>query len=185
MKKKGLGIFLRILSAHISKSESEIVYSINIHEYICWYHRRYFLSVPILVQYTTRCRYNAVNFRQNIHERHSSPVRARYGVSFVGPNSDWYTQFLQWYVQYPVILNRVITALDCIINWTFVNTLHQLWINIQHSSCKIIWKCRLQNCGHFVLAQCVNKALINPRVLIHVVGTCSPTSLGIFSRSVR
>ena len=38
-------------------------------------------------------------------------VRAR---PFVGSTCDWYLrQFLQWCVQYPVILDRVLTALDC------------------------------------------------------------------------
>ena len=41
---------------------------------------------------TVRCHYKAVNFIQNIHERHpiSSPFRPRYGVSFESSASDWY-----------------------------------------------------------------------------------------------
>ena len=38
---------------------------------------------------TVRCRYNAVNFLQNHHKRHSiaRPLEARYGVSFVGSHT--------------------------------------------------------------------------------------------------
>ena len=41
-------------------------------------------------QITVRCRCNAVNLIQNSHKRHhhSSPVRARYGVSVVNLKSD-------------------------------------------------------------------------------------------------
>ena len=43
--------------------------------------------------YTVRCRYNAVNFLKKYSQRttHSSPVKARYGMSFVDPASDWYS----------------------------------------------------------------------------------------------
>ena len=37
--------------------------------------------------------YKAINFLIHIHKKtpHSSPVRVRYGVSFVDPGSDWYS----------------------------------------------------------------------------------------------
>ena len=43
--------------------------------------------------YTAWCCYNAVSFLTIIHKRHlhSSPVRARYEVSFVDAASDWYS----------------------------------------------------------------------------------------------
>ena len=35
-------------------------------------------------------------------------------MSFVDPASDWYSaKFLQWFMQYLTVLDRVITALDC------------------------------------------------------------------------
>ena len=51
-----------------------------------------------------RCRYNVVK----------CPGRAGYGVSFVSSHTDILPPFLQRCVQYHVILDRVITALDCI-----------------------------------------------------------------------
>ena len=41
---------------------------------------------------TVRCRYNAVGFLKNPHNHNpnSSPVRARYEVSFVNSNADLY-----------------------------------------------------------------------------------------------
>ena len=43
--------------------------------------------------YTVWCRYNAVNFLTNFSQKtpHSSPVRSRYRVSFVGPAPDRYS----------------------------------------------------------------------------------------------
>ena len=63
--------------------------------------------------YTVQCHYNAFKFLTNIHKRH--PVWARYGVSSVGAALiDILPQFLQWCVQYLVILDHVIMALNCI-----------------------------------------------------------------------
>ena len=40
---------------------------------------------------TVRCCYNTVNFLKYSQKTpHSSPIRVRYGVSFVDPASDWY-----------------------------------------------------------------------------------------------
>ena len=41
---------------------------------------------------------------------------AKYGKSLVDPASDILPQFLQLFVYYLTILDRVITALDCICN---------------------------------------------------------------------
>ena len=53
---------------------------------------------------------------------HSSPVRAIYGVSFVDSISDLYSapllMLLQRCMQYRVILDRVITTLNCKLNLT-------------------------------------------------------------------
>ena len=66
--------------------------------------------------YTVRCRYNPVNFikKNSPKTSQSSPVRASFGVSFVYSAFDWYlSQFRQWCMQCLVILDRVITALQC------------------------------------------------------------------------
>ena len=41
---------------------------------------------------TVQCRYDVANFLKNMNKStsHSSPVRARYGMSFVDPAPDWY-----------------------------------------------------------------------------------------------
>ena len=55
---------------------------------------------------TVRCHYNAVNFLQIPHNRetfHSSPMRVRYGVSFVNLKSDLYS--------------ALISAVVCEISW--------------------------------------------------------------------
>ena len=45
---------------------------------------------------TMRCRYSTVHFLRNIQKRYSYlPVRARYGVSFVDPASDWYSTLVR------------------------------------------------------------------------------------------
>ena len=84
---------------------------------------------------TVRCHYNAVNFLTNIQKRHpiSRPLGRSMGV-FCGSNiwlifylsmgvfcgsNIWlifYLSFLQLFMQYLIILNRVITVLDCMKN---------------------------------------------------------------------
>ena len=56
-------------------------------------------------------------FFQNIHERHATARPSGRGMGcllWVQLLIDILPQFLQWYVQYHVILDRVISALDCI-----------------------------------------------------------------------
>ena len=45
------------------------------------------------ILWTVRCRYNAANFLQNPYKNtsHSSPVRATYGMNFLGSNSNLYS----------------------------------------------------------------------------------------------
>ena len=64
-----------------------------------------------------RCCYNAVNFHTNIHKRH--PIA---GPAGPGMGCLWWIehlmnilpQFLQLFMQYPTIVERVITANNCI-----------------------------------------------------------------------
>ena len=68
---------------------------------------------------TVRCRYNAVNFLQNIHKRHHTARPTGRGMGcflWVQPLIDILPQFLQWCGQYYVILDCVIMALDCLWN---------------------------------------------------------------------
>ena len=65
---------------------------------------------------TVQCCYNTVNFIQDIHERH--PIACPPGWGFgcllwVQLVINILPQFLQWCVQYHVMLDHVITALDC------------------------------------------------------------------------
>ena len=67
--------------------------------------------------FTVRCRYNAVKFLRNPHNRHSicPPIRVRCGVSLVSTNSDYTpSQPLYPCFQYHAILVRVVAALYCI-----------------------------------------------------------------------
>ena len=73
------------------------------------------LSYP----YTVWCHYNAVSFLQNPHKvhPHKLPMRVRYGVSLMSLNSYYILlKSLQCFMQYHVILDRVIMAPDCIFN---------------------------------------------------------------------
>ena len=57
-----------------------------------WFHGSLFfvMGIPFRRKGAVRCRYDAVDFLQNTHKRHphSSPVRSRFGVSFVSSKSD-------------------------------------------------------------------------------------------------
>ena len=66
---------------------------------------------------TVRCRYNAVNFLINIHKGHSiaRPLGRGMGcILWIQHLFDILPQFLQLFMQYLTILDRVIVALDCI-----------------------------------------------------------------------
>ena len=68
------------------------------------------------IQYTVRCRYNAVNFITNIHKRHpmARPLGRGMGcLLWIQHLIDIMSQFLQLLMQNLTILDRVITALDC------------------------------------------------------------------------
>ena len=63
-----------------------------------------------------RCRYNAVNFLTNIHKRHpiARPLGRGMGcLLWIQHLIDILPQFLWLFVQYLILLDRVITALDC------------------------------------------------------------------------
>ena len=57
------------------------------------------MRYSVNIDNTMWCRYDAVNFIQSPHKRHPTPYVLH--------------QLLQWCMQYHVILNRVITTLDC------------------------------------------------------------------------
>ena len=70
---------------------------------------------------TMRCRYNAVNFHPNPHKKNhpiSGPLGRDMGCLFwVQTNFHIQPQSQQWYVQYCVILDCVITAFSCTRDW--------------------------------------------------------------------
>ena len=70
-----------------------------------------------LCRYAVRCRYNAVNFLPNHHKIHliAHPIERGMGCILCA-QTVVYTlhQSLQWCMQYHVILDCVITTLDCI-----------------------------------------------------------------------
>ena len=61
---------------------------------------------------SVQCHYKAVIYLTNIHKDNSSLVKARYGVSFMGPPSDWYSASVPAIIY--AISYQIITALDCI-----------------------------------------------------------------------
>ena len=68
----------------------------------------------ILYIYTVWCRYNAVNFLTNIHKRHpiARPLGRGMGcILWIQRLIDTLSQFMQLFMQYLTILDRVITAL--------------------------------------------------------------------------
>ena len=66
------------------------------------------------------CHNNVVKFLQNPQNKqtlHSSPMRARYGMTFVILNYDLCPAFVEavhYVLPYHIILDHIITALDCI-----------------------------------------------------------------------
>ena len=96
--------------------------------------KRYISHQSVKLACKLRNKFYDVYFLQNIHETpHSSPVRARYGVSFVGSACDWYSTSVPAIMRANhVIMGHVITALHCsyIISmsyWTTVKSRMHLW----------------------------------------------------------
>ena len=79
----------------------------------------FMIIVNIITNYTTvRCRYNAINFLSNPPKIHpiARPIGRGMGCLLeIQPLIDTLPQLRQRCVQYHVVLNRVITALDCTI----------------------------------------------------------------------
>ena len=86
-----------------------------------------------LGSYTVRCHYNAVHFLQNPYIRQL--IARPWGrdmrcLLWIQPLIYILPQFLQWCMQYHVILDRVITALDCMhknVGWLFQAS--PLWLS--------------------------------------------------------
>ena len=82
---------------------------------------------------TMRCGYNAVKFLQNIHKRHP---RARPNGHAMGcvlwVQTDILPPFLQWCEQYHVILDRVMTALDCMYLPMMVYISNLIWWSLHN-----------------------------------------------------
>ena len=106
--------------------------------------------------HTVRCCYNAVNFQKNIHKRHTiaRPLGRGMGcLLWIQHLIDIMREFMQSFIQYLAILDRIITALDCIANWDLESKL-QWNLNTNFLSRKHIWKCRVWNGVHFIQSTC-------------------------------
>ena len=84
------------------------------------------LSVPFWYRFqsTVRCRYNAVNFRTNIHETHPTahPLgRGMVCLLWIQHLIDIRSQFLQLFMQKLTILDRIISALHCKLFTIYLN----------------------------------------------------------------
>ena len=105
--------------------------------------------------------YDAVNFPQNIHERHpiARPLGQGMGCLMgVQLLIDIQPQFLQWYVQYHAILVRGITAFDCIMIY-FMTALDRVWSNIHYRRVNDAYHCRF-------MEQLLHKTC--PTTIIHI-----------------
>ena len=92
--------------------------------------------------HTLWCDYNIVNILQNIHER--CPIL------WVLPLIDILPQFLQWSVQYHVILDHVLTTLDCI---NLLGPIDAIWRPRSRSALAQVMACCLKAPSHY-LNQC-------------------------------
>ena len=71
-------------------------------------------SIVLLYEVTVRCRYNAVNFLTSIHKRHPIARPSGWGMGcllWIQRLINSLSQFLQWFMQYLTMLDRVITTL--------------------------------------------------------------------------
>ena len=84
------------------------------------------------LQNTVWCCYNVMNFLQNIRERHPIARPSGRGLLWGQPLIDIPPQFLQRHVQYHVILDHDITALDCI----FINCHTCFLASTSNKSCQ-------------------------------------------------
>ena len=115
---------------------------------VCISYKHWILSGVILdgaiyQHYTVLWRYNAVSFLKKYSQKtpHSSPIRARYGMSlWIQHLIGILPQFLQSFIQYLTIFDHVIMALDCIILvsypayvYSFVLQHHGISNHWQHS----------------------------------------------------
>ena len=90
----------------------------------------------MVVTSTVRCRYNVVNFLTNIHKRHpiSRPLGRDMGcLLWIQYLIDILPQFLQSFLQYLTILDRIITALECML----LEHISSLILSVAVSCCKI------------------------------------------------
>ena len=84
-----------------------------------------------VISHTVWCRYNAVNFITNIHERHpmARPLRRGMGcLLWIHHLIDIMSQFLQFSMQNLSILDRVLTALDCIMPYHIYHIQYIIYI---------------------------------------------------------
>ena len=85
-----------------------------------------------VISHTVWCRYNVVNFITNIHKRHpmARPLRRGMGcLLWIQHLIDIMSQFLQFLMQNLSILDRVLTALDCIMPYHIYHIQYIIYIS--------------------------------------------------------
>ena len=136
--------------------------------------------------HTVQCLYNMVNFLQNLHERHpiARPSGPAMGCIFwAQPLIDILPKFLQWCVQYHVILYWIITTLDCATEFRNMNGLYTetclKWVTCWRQNHKCIflkwyffyftnfcfgrynnWYCHYKFCGVEIANHYLNQCLL-------------------------
>ena len=111
------------------------------------------MVVKVTDLYTVRCHCNMVNFIKDIHKRYLIAPQLALGMVcllWIQHQIDILPQILQWCVQYLVILDRVLTVLDCMYphasmclnhGSSHVNQLHVLWSwwSLKHHLLPVAW----------------------------------------------
>ena len=129
--------FVQFLSADLRvtrKKSDGVVWRCQNNDILCAVDPYFYISThPIFslpakyyeLNSTVRCYYNPSQFSQKYSQKtsHSSPVRARYEVSFVNPASDWYSAWV------PAIIYAIsyYIWLRCNSIWLYISRLTYIW----------------------------------------------------------
>ena len=112
-----------------------------------------------VISHTVWCRYNVVNFITNIHKRHpmARPLRRGMGcLLWIQHLIDIMSQFLQFLMQNLSILDRVLTALDCIMPYHIYHIQYIIYIyhSIYHINYQILYHILYYTMHHIIYDIC-------------------------------